>query len=281
MTHEEGDGRSGCGWIRHADGPVDPAGHRARLGHRRARRYRRQRRPPCDRQGPRRGRVRSAVGHHRLPHHPGCPHPDRRVPGGSIRPAAGVPHRGGLVHGRLGAVWGGPQSRLPGRSPGSARRGRGPAHPWQPGYHRGQFSPRRPGPGDRRLVGPRGAGHGDRAVRRRLAGVGRVVAAHLLPQRALGRHRAVRRPARARIQRPDRHRSPRRGRRRLRCDRPGRRRPTRSSKASPAAHRPSSPPLPRSASLASSPSWWSSGEVVTPCCPWTSSPPASSPPPIW
>ena len=59
----------------------------------------------------------------------------------------------------------------------------------QPGDDRVQLSARRPRPGDRRLVGPRRRGGGDRAAARRLPGRGGVLAGDLPDQPAARRVR--------------------------------------------------------------------------------------------
>ena len=90
--------------------------------------------------------------------------------------------RGRPLHGRLAAVRDCAQRRDAGRREAAAGHRRRASDPGQPGDHRVQLSPRRPRPGDRRLVRAGRRRGRARTVARRLSGRGGLLAGDLPDQ---------------------------------------------------------------------------------------------------
>ncbi len=142
--------------------------------------------------------------------------PARRLAGRPLRPAPGLPHRRGVVRGRVAALRHRAERRGTGRRPGGAGGRRGAADTRQPRDPAVVVPAPGPDAGDRRLVRTRWHRGGGRSVPRRLPRPERRLALGLPHQPAARRgrragHHAARpgeqRPAGVALPRPDRGRA--------------------------------------------------------------------------
>ncbi len=169
--------------LRQRTGALGARDRGARLGHRLPRRHRRQRRAAANRRGLRRADELAAVDPQRLHADARVADPARRLARRPLRPPPHLRRRRRLVHGRVAALRDRAERRGADRGATAAGGRRSAADAGQPGDDRIELPARRPGPGDRRLVGARRRRHRARPAARRLAGRGRLLAGDLSDQR--------------------------------------------------------------------------------------------------